>query len=189
VSHRDGLPWSWGDLSGTTDAFAGRGPGLHAARGVRVAAPLDVVWRWMRQLQVAPYSYDLLDNRGRRSPRTLTAGLGEFDPGGRFNIFTVRAVEPGRTVELEITRPGAVRLFGRVLIAYRVSDDHTDDHTEADAAADVRTALRCDLFVPGATHGVGIGALMWGDLVMMRKQLLTWKALAERQAAATRPEG
>ncbi len=165
-----GLPWSWGDLTGTDDHFAARGPGLRAARGVRVAAPTDVVWRWVRQLQVAPYSYDLLDNLGRRSPRRLTPGLGEFEPGGRFIIFTVRAVDPGRSVELEITRTGAVRMFGRVLMGYQV------------APFDGGTALRCDLFVPGSSPGLTSRALMWGDLVMMRKQLLTWKALAERQS-------
>jgi hypothetical protein len=172
VSRQGGLPWSWGDLDGTTDHFRGRGPGLHAARGVRVAAPPDVVWRWVRQLQVAPYSYDLVDNLGRRSPRTPTPGLGEFEPGGRVNIFTVRAVEPGRCVELEITRAGAVRMFGPVLMAYSV--------TPLDTGPDEGTALRCDLFVPGAVRGVGTAALMWGDLVMMRKQLHTWRTLAER---------
>ena len=167
---RSGLPWTWGDLGGTDDLLEGRGRGLHASRGVRVAAPSDAVWRWVRQLQVAPYSYDLVDNLGRRSPRTLTPGLGEFEPGARFGIFTVRAVGPGRWVELEITRAGAVRMFGRVLMAYQV------------APVPGGAALRCDLFVPGADHGIGTAALMWGDLVMMRKQLLTWKGLAEHQA-------
>ncbi|KRF36829.1 hypothetical protein [Nocardioides sp. Soil805] len=176
MSQQGGLPWSWGDLSGTTDHFGGRGPGLHAARGVRVAAPPDVVWRWVRQLQVAPYSYDLVDNLGRRSPRSLTPGLGEFEPGGRFIIFTVRAVDPGRSVELEITRAGAVRLFGPVLMAYSVTSPDADGGSGGGAG----TVLRCDLFVPGAARGVATAALMWGDLVMMRKQLLTWKALAER---------
>lgn len=169
-----GLPWTWGDLAGTRDLFAGRGAGLRAERAVRVAAPPEVVWRWVRQLQVAPYSYDLVDNLGRRSPRELTPGLGEFEPGGQFSIFTVRAVDPGRSVELEITRAGAVRVFGRVLMGYQV------------APVPDGTVLRCDLFVPGATRGIGQSALMWGDLVMMRKQLRTWTSLAERQAAAGR---
>lgn len=167
-----GLPWTWGDLTGTTDHFAGRGPGLRAARGMGVGAPADVVWRWVRQLQVAPYSYDLVDNLGRRSPRTLTPGVGEFEEGGRFSIFTVRAVDPGRSVELEITRAGAVRVFGRVLMAYQVVELRRG------------AALRCDLFVPGASPGLGQSALMWGDLVMMRKQLRTWKSLAEHPASA-----
>jgi hypothetical protein len=170
-----GLPWTWGDLTGTTDHFVGHGPGLRAARGVRVAAPPEVVWRWVRQLQVAPYSYDLVDNLGRRSPRTLTPGVGEFAEGARFSIFTVRAVDPGRSVELEITRAGAVRMFGRVLMAYQVVD------------LPGGAALRCDLLVPGSSAGVGQSALMWGDLVMMRKQLRTLAALAERDAATARP--
>ena len=167
-----GLPWTWGDLAGTTDHFVDHGSGLRAARGLRVAAPPEVVWRWVCQLQVAPYSYDLVDNLGRRSPRTLTPGVGEFEEGARFSIFTVRAVDPGRSVELEITRPVAVRMFGRVLMAYQVVD------------LPGRAALRCDLLVPGASPGLGQSALMWGDLVMMRKQLHTWKSLAERHASA-----
>jgi hypothetical protein len=39
-------------------------PTLVAWRGVTVHAAPDVVWRRLRQVRLAPYSYDLVDNLG-----------------------------------------------------------------------------------------------------------------------------
>jgi hypothetical protein len=58
-------------------------PRLQAWRGVWVQAPAEVVWPWVAQVRLAPYSYDWIDNRGRRSPREL-AGLPEPRAGDRF---------------------------------------------------------------------------------------------------------
>lgn len=46
-------------------------PTLQAWRGVTVHADPDKVWARLRQVRIAPYSYDLVDNLGRRSPREL----------------------------------------------------------------------------------------------------------------------
>lgn len=51
-------------------------PVLPAWRGVHVQAPAGAVWPWVAQVRLAPYSYDWIDNLGRRSPREL-AGLPE----------------------------------------------------------------------------------------------------------------
>ena len=94
-----------GDRWGATDAeVAAARPcdtvlalgATQADRAISIAAPPEVVFRWLCQLRAAPYSYDLLDNFGRRSPRALTPGLEELEPGQRFmSIFRLEAFAPG----------------------------------------------------------------------------------------------
>jgi len=68
--------------------------------GVGVAAPVEAVWPWVAQVRLAPYSYDWVDNLGRRSPRELV-GLPEPQVGERFTTAGGRewgqivSVDPG----------------------------------------------------------------------------------------------
>jgi hypothetical protein len=66
-------------------------PVLQAWRGIRIEAPAGAVWPWVAQIRLAPYSYDRIDNRGRRSPREL-AGLPEPQAGDRFTTAGGRAL-------------------------------------------------------------------------------------------------
>ena len=149
-------------------------------RGVDVAAPAPLVFRWLCQMRVAPYSYDWIDNGGRRSPQTLTPGLDALVVGQTFMIFELLAFEPGVSLTIE-TPPGSrgERLFGRVSITYW-----------ARAAGEDRTRLLAKLRVrPRAgLYGAFTRALLpWGDLVMMRRQLLNFRRLAERDARIAAP--
>jgi hypothetical protein len=146
-------------------------------RAVDVDAPPPVVFRWLCQLRVAPYSYDWIDNLGRRSPSTLTPGLDALRVGQRF-MTAFELVEFERDVHLTVVlRPCAV--LGRLAVSYVVLP-----RGEAGSRLVVKLAVQ----YPGGPIGWALRRMLpWADLVMMRKQLLTVKRLAEDAAHARMP--
>ncbi|MFF8829421.1 hypothetical protein [Streptomyces sp. NPDC015131] len=144
-------------------------------RAVTVRAPAPTVFRWLCQLKVAPYSYDSLDNFGRRSPRTLTPGAELLETGQRvMTIFELVDFEPDRHLTLLLTTPWAVRAFGDFALTYQV--DPVDART---------TRLVVKMMVgrrPGRLGAARLRMMAWGDLFMMRRQLGTLRALAEGRA-------
>lgn len=141
-------------------------PVLEAWRGVTVRARPDRVWPWLVQLRLAPYSYDWLDNLGRRSPQQL-CGLEDPVPGESFTAaFGGRPV--GRVLAV---RPGE-HLTGRIMGAvasYVLVPDGTSTR----------------LLMKLVTHRGRAFApfLSLGDLIMARRQLLNLARLAERPQA------
>jgi hypothetical protein len=142
-------------------------------RAVDVAAPAAVGFRWLCQLRAAPYSYDLLDNFGRRSPQQLTPGLERLEVGQRvMTIFRLVEFEAGRS--LTVFSSGG--LFGDVACTYEAVP------REEWAS---RIVLKILARYPRGPRGVGMRLLLPpGDLVMARRQLLNLKGLAERSATA-----
>lgn len=139
-------------------------------RGVVSTAPPDVLFRWVGQLRLAPYSYDWVDNLGRASPRQLDPTLGPPVVGERINtIFRVVDTDPGRSVTMRF----AADWFGEVVCTYLVEP--------WDGGA--RLLVR---FPIAYVDTVGASAMSWlmpaGDLVMMRRQLLNLARLAETTA-------
>jgi hypothetical protein len=162
------------DRWGVTDAETRRGygcdafvirPTLEAWRGVTVAADPATVWGRLRQVRLAPYSYDLVDNLGRRSPRELR-DLPEPVPGDPFTKAFGR--DQGRVVAVDPGRELTARIMGAHM-SYAVLPQEGG-----------RTRLV--LKVVARTRSWLAPALSLGDLVMARKQLLTLKALAESDA-------
>jgi hypothetical protein len=146
------------------------GPGLQAWRGIHIEAPAGAVWPWVAQIRLAPYSFDWIDNRGRRSPREL-AGLPEPQVGEGFTAVGGRAT--GRIVSVD---PGR-QLTGTIMGAYLsyVLVPQADDTT------------RLLLKVTARTRRWAAPALSVGDLIMARRQLLNLKLLAERHHRQASP--
>ncbi len=87
-------------------------------RAVSVNAPPALLFRWLCQLRAAPYSYDWLDNRGRRSPQHLGEGLPPLEVGQRMvAVFRLASFVPDR--ELTLVSRGTV--LGDVAMTYRVT--------------------------------------------------------------------
>jgi hypothetical protein len=149
---------------------------LAVYRAIDISAPVTVVFRWLCQLRVAPYSYDLLDNLGRRSPRELTPGADDLETGQRImTIFHLASFEPDRHITIVCDGIGR-KLLGQVSSTYVV----------ASSGEGSRLVLK---LVCNPAGGRLLAApyrwfMPWFDLFMMRKQFLNLKRLAERTAAA-----
>jgi hypothetical protein len=133
---------------------------------VHIQAPAGVVWPWVAQVRLAPYSYDWIDNLGRRSPREL-AGLPEPHAGERFTTAGGRAL--GRIVSVD---PGT-QLTGTIMGAFMSYVLVPQEH------GTTRLLLK---IVMRTTRWLALG-LSVGDLIMARRQLLNFKQLAERHGA------
>jgi hypothetical protein len=133
-------------------------------RAIDIEAPPATVFRGLCQLRAAPYSYDLIDNFGRRSPQQLTPGLEELRVGQRFmTIFDLVEFEPDRQITL-VVRERARRAFGSAAVTYAVSPREGGRGTRLLVRIASKRASRL------------LPAL---DLLMMRRQLLNLKGLAE----------
>jgi hypothetical protein len=136
-------------------------PALEAWRAVDIAAPAHAVWPWVAQLRVAPYSYDWLDNMGRRSPRELLH-LPEPRVGDNFTSSGGRPL--GRIVSVDTGQ----QLTGTIMGAYM--------SYVLRPKGELATRLLLKVVMQATRFSV---ALSLGDLVMARRQMLNIKRLAE----------
>ncbi len=135
-------------------------------RAVPVQAKAAVVFRWLCQLRVAPYSYDWIDNGGKLSPRELIPGLDQLQVGQSvMTIFRLVDFEPNRHITLRLS--GARANFGEIVGSYVIFPQEG-----AWCRLVVKLLVR---YPPSRTGALMRRWLPWGDLFMMRKQLLTLK--------------
>jgi hypothetical protein len=174
-----GLPERWNatpeEAAATfpCDALA-QGDFIALTRAIDVEAFPPIVFRWLCQLRAAPYSYDWIDNLGRRSPRQLSPGLDDLQAGQRFLIGTITSFVHNQHITVRAT-PEAERLFGVIALTYRVIGR---------GAGASRLLVRLDVYPPTRLwERARYLALAWGDVIMMRKQLRTLKKHAELASA------
>ncbi len=160
-----------GDRWNVTDDEVGRhypcddlvgAPTLQAWRGVTVHTTPEVLWPWVAQIRIAPYSYDWIDNLGRRSPQQLI-GLPKPVVGESFSTAATRPF--GRILAVQPPEHLTGEIMGACISYVLVSDGQS---------------TRLLMKVVTAKSRWIAPWLSVGDLVMARRQLLNLKRLAER---------
>lgn len=141
-------------------------------RAIDIDAPPAHVYRWLKQLRLAPYSYDWLDNFLVPSPRTLRLRTSTISIGDRMmHVFRLLAFDEGRTLTLGVRSRLAAALFGTLVGTYVVSP----------RANGARLVVKVLIRYPRSVYGRAMRVPMPHiDLFMTKKQLRTLKAFAER---------
>ena len=135
-------------------------------RAISVRASAAALFPWLCQLKVAPYSYDWIDNLGRQSPRRLTPGCAELEVGQRF-MFIFRLLDFERDRQLTLLVQGPLL---DLVLTYAI--------LPAGEGCRLVAKLRVQ-YRRGPLGWLARWVLPAGDLLMMRRQLLNFKELAE----------
>ena len=161
----------------TADRFVKNQNGRYF-RAVDIDAPASLVYQWICQMKVAPYSYDRLDNKGKQSPQCLTPGVEKLTIGDKMmTIFNVDHFIPNKEVTLTMDVPPKPydAFYVPTAITYRIlpARDGLKDHC--------RVVVK---YVASWKHTL-LGQverlfIIVADFIMMRRQLLNFKQLAER---------
>lgn len=144
-------------------------------RGITIHAAPEIVFRWLCQLRAAPYSYDWIDNGGRQSPQELTPGLDRLEIGQDvMTIFTLTSFDLNKHFTIRLKPSGAARsLFGDIAVSYLIVSK---------GGASCRLLVKLVVQHSRTLKGRFMRRFLpWGDVVMMRKQLMNLKRLAEAQ--------
>lgn len=173
------IPFDWGiapeerSISFPCDRFAQLSYAAYY-RGVTINAAPETIFRWLCQLRVAPYSYDCIDHLGRRSPQELIPGLDDLSIGQTM-MFVFELIDFERNQHITVRhKPKTIgsRVFGDVLASYLIVPQAHDS---------CRLLVKVAIKYPTAPMGWLTRALLpWGDLIMMSRQLLSFRQLAER---------
>lgn len=150
-------------------------PDAAVYRGVTIHARPELIFRWLCQLRVAPYSYDWLDNCGRQSPRVLTPGLEQLAIGQDvMGIFDLVDFSGNQHLTIRIKpQTRAYNLFGDIAGSYLIVGEKVGSS---------RLLVKLIVQYPRDMKGKFMRRFLpWGDLIMMRRQLLNLKQLAEEQ--------
>lgn len=142
-------------------------------RGITIEASPETVFRWLCQMQTGTYSYAVFGktpNPGTGPLPETTPGLDRLERGKRFmDLFVLADFDRNRHITLRAQPAGG--LTGEIHVSYLIIPLPIGWS---------RLLVKVALRYPAGPMGWGMRALLpWGDLLMMRKQLLNFKRYSE----------
>jgi len=153
-------------------------PAFSATRAITIEASTTEVFPWIAQMGLGRagwYSYDLIDNFGRKSatsvhPEWAVSSVGDVVPGGPISFVVTHIDAPHHLVLSLRGHKQTSRI--KFTLAYALNDDGQNTRL----ISRVRSELRFPLGAPLLKSTLGPG-----DGVMLRRQLLGVKDRAEAQ--------
>lgn len=136
-------------------------------RGITIESSPEIIFRWLCQLRVGMYVLGRSDSP-RLAPDFDALAVGQ----SVMDFFELVSFEHNRHLTIR-TKPGTPesKIYGDVAVSYVIIPEN-----EQRCRLLVRTRIR----YPGILGILLRFALPWGDLVMMRRQLLNFKKLSEQ---------
>jgi len=147
-------------------------------RYIEIGAGKSHVFAWLSQLRLAPYSYDYIDNRGRRSPYFIVRNLPPIKNGTHCLLaFHVHAFEEDSFLVCRFCEPinKPLNLFLKALyIEYRLVEDGGSTHLWCKVLGQVNR---------GIVSRTAFLMILGINRIMLGRQLQVIKKLSERLAA------
>jgi hypothetical protein len=143
-------------------------------RGITIEASPHIIFRWLCQLRVAPYSYDWLDNFGRRSPQKLIPGLDQLEVGQDIVlIFEIVDFEKDGHITFRIKTDSTwYKIFGDTAASYVIVPV---------GGKECRLLVKLYVKYPKGLMGLLMRTILpLGDRIMMSRQLRNFKRLSEK---------
>lgn len=147
-------------------------------RHIQIRADASNIYVWLKQLRIAPYSYDLFDNRGRKSPEFIIENLPPLKGNAHFLLaFHIVSFEENKFIAGRFCvpiNPPVNRFMKEMFIEYRIQELH-EPGTNARLWCKVRGWYNDDILSKGFFN---VFAAV--NLVMTKRQFRKIKELSER---------
>lgn len=174
----------------TPDFFIDSLPDIHGTdcrellRHIEIQAGASNIYVWLKQLRIAPYSYDLLDNRRRKSPGYIIENLPPLKVNAHFLLaFHIVGFEENIFIAgcfCVPINPPVNRYMKEMFIEYRIQELGTN----ARLWCKVKGWYNNDIATKGFFNVFSIV-----NLIMTRKQLRKIKKLSEMLSAGSIKKG